>query len=133
MARDTLARLARLRAIGRRSATLDLAARLARQAEAERQMQESRAAIQAEARRAEPQQFALWLRLALPERERARIRVTAAAEATGAAREALAQALREQSVVDEALAARRDQAAREDARKEQNAIDDLVQRPRGGR
>jgi hypothetical protein len=132
VARDALDRLARLRVIEERGAKLELARRLASQAAAEREAQQAAAAIVAEAA-GDADAFARWLPRAIAARERSAIKARVMAGQSDEARGALALAHQARTVVDEALAARQAEADREADRHAQNAIDDLVQRPRAGR
>jgi hypothetical protein len=79
---------------------------------------------------AAPTDYARWLVRALPERTRAHTRAAAAADATGAARALLAEAMQRSDVVDEALAARRAQARAHADRQAQALADELSLRPR---
>lgn len=126
-----LDRLARLRAIGERSAKLDLSRCLGARAAAAAEAEAAAAAIAAEAA-CDPQAFARWLPSALAARERRRAQERLAAAAAEAARRALAEAHTARAVVDEALAGRLAEAERLRLVREQGAIDDLVQRRRAG-
>lgn len=129
MARDPLARLARLRAIEQRTATLELARRLGVEATAARDAMASDAALLSEAA-GNPADYARWLARALPARARAHTRAAAAADATGAARDLLAEAMRRREVVDDALADRRAEARADAGRQAQALVDELSQRRR---
>jgi hypothetical protein len=129
VARDPLTRLARLRAIEQRTATLELARRLGAEAAAAQAARDADAALVSEAAAA-PTDYARWLVRALPERTRAHTRAAAAADATGAARALLAEAMQRSDVVDEALAARRAQARAHADRQAQALADELSLRPR---
>lgn len=126
---DALDRLARLRAIEERSAKLELARRLAAEVSAEHEAGRAAAAIIAESA-GEAGAFARWLPRALAARERSATLVRLAARQSGEARAALAGAHRSSAVVEDALAARRAEAARQDIRKTQAMLDDLFQRNR---
>jgi hypothetical protein len=119
-----LARLARLRAIEERAAKLELARRLATQHDADQASQAAARALNTEARSAAPADFARWLPRALAERQRARTRAGAAAEAADAARGLMVEAVQSRQVVDEAIAARQAEEAAQAARRAQAALDD---------
>jgi len=128
VARDALDRLVRLRLIEERSAKLELARRLATQAQAEQEAVRATEAIAAEAAE-DPQAFARWLPRAIAARERGAMKARAMAGQSDEARRLLASAHTACRVADEALAARQAEAVQADLRKAQAAIDDLVQRP----
>lgn len=136
MARDPLARLARLRAIEERGAKIELARRLAAEAAARAEASEAAAAIPREAAGAagdSATDFARWLPRALAAQARAAAQARIAAQRVDGAREALAAAHQAREVVDEALAARVALAEADAARKTQALLDDLSARRRAAR
>jgi hypothetical protein len=121
---DKLTRLARLRGIEQRVAMLELARRLATEAEAAGEARRAAHAILAEGKSAAPEDYARWLPRALADRQRTRARVGAATEAADAARDLLAEALQSRELADEAVAARRAEQAAHAARRAQAVLDD---------
>jgi hypothetical protein len=129
MNHDQLTRLARLREIDKRSATLELARRLAAEASIRDEVQIAGQGLQSEAA-AGCDGFAQWLPRGLADRARAQARAAAAANATAVARALLARALVGGEIVNAAIAAHRRAQAEDAARLAQQAMDELAQRPR---
>lgn len=130
MAADRLARLARLRAIEERTATLELARRLAAEAAARTEAADAADAIPREAQAAGPTDFARWLPRALASQARAAAQARIAAQRVDGARAAMLQAHQARTLVEEARQAARRAAMAEAERRAQHLMDDLSLRRR---
>ncbi|HEY4254617.1 MAG TPA: hypothetical protein VGM87_25670 [Roseomonas sp.] len=132
MARDPIDVLIRLRALATRGAKRDLGTATRALAMAEGFAAEAAAAPAAEqAAGADPLLLTGWMPQALHLRDRAAARARQAEAARDAAQAALAEARRQERVLELLAERRAAEAARAAARKAQAALDDRAQRRRG--